>query len=45
MNSIMNWVTFKENGGKFCVFVMYCADNVAMPRYNCGNSTYICHLD
>ena len=24
---------------------MYCADIVAIPSYNWGNSTYICHLD
>ena len=30
---------------QFCVFVMHCADIVAMPSYNRGNNTYICHLD
>ena len=33
MNARMNWVTFKENGCKFCILVIYCADILDLCEY------------
>ena len=34
VNSRLNWVTFYGKVSKFCVYVMYCTEIVAMPIYN-----------